>query len=127
MKFTSVGFVGVIVTGQYQTHDRFALQVHVRDSGIGIEAKDLETVFTRFAQIENDLTREHQGTGLGLTIAKEMVEVMGGNMTVMSEIGRGTTFSIQISLPVPASAQAPLVQVAPALPVVSAPVKRVAY
>jgi signal transduction histidine kinase len=80
----------------------------------------LEKVFQRFEQIETDLTRQHQGTGLGLTIAKEMVEVMGGNMTVVSAPGEGTTFSFQIAVPIPAGAQV----TRPVVHTVSAPIAR---
>jgi signal transduction histidine kinase/HPt (histidine-containing phosphotransfer) domain-containing protein/ActR/RegA family two-component response regulator len=71
------------------------LVVSVRDSGIGIAADKLEKVFESFTQADTSSTRLYGGTGLGLTIAKEMIERMGGTIRVESEPGRGTTFTLR--------------------------------
>ena len=68
--------------------------VSVADSGIGIPAKDLHHVFERFYQVESHLTRKHGGMGLGLSVAKAVVESHGGQIWVESILGEGSTFTI---------------------------------
>ena len=77
------------------------LTIQVTDTGIGIEAEYLPSVFDRFSQADSSSTRAYGGVGLGLTIAKELVELMGGHITVASQgSGRGTTVSVRFpSLP----------------------------
>ena len=70
------------------------VKVSVADSGIGIKSEDMDKLFQRFVQIEQSASRRFGGTGLGLTITKNMVELMGGNIDVHSEYGNGTTFNI---------------------------------
>lgn len=72
--------------------------VSVRDSGVGIPADELSRIFERFYQVEDSLTREHDGIGLGLSIAKGMVELCGGKIWVESTLGVGSTFSFSIPL-----------------------------
>ena len=100
LKFTEAGYVKVIVDGLELTKDRFNLFVHVQDTGIGIPEDDIGRVFGRFEQVENSLSRKTTGTGLGLTISKDFVEFMGGEMIVKSRLGYGTTFSFNIPLDV---------------------------
>ena len=69
------------------------VKVSVADDGIGIPAQDLPRIFDRFYQVENHLTRKHGGMGLGLTVAKAMIEMHGGILNVESAEGRGTTFT----------------------------------
>jgi two-component system sensor histidine kinase VicK len=69
-------------------------QISVKDNGIGIPASDLEFVFERFFQVESHLTRRHTGLGLGLSVAKTMVELHGGRIWVESVEGEGSTFTI---------------------------------
>lgn len=69
------------------------VKVSVKDDGIGIPAKDLPFVFDRFYQVEGHLTRKHGGMGLGLSVAKVMVEMHGGRIWVDSEEGKGSVFS----------------------------------
>ncbi|MDX1378759.1 MAG: HAMP domain-containing sensor histidine kinase, partial [Anaerolineales bacterium] len=68
-------------------------KAEVVDSGVGIPAKDLPKLFDRFFQVEEHLTRKHGGMGLGLSVAKSMVELHGGRIWVESEEGRGSTFT----------------------------------
>jgi len=100
LKFTEAGHVKVIVDGRELTESRFNLFVHVQDTGIGIPENDIGRVFGRFEQEENSLSRKTTGTGLGLTISKDFVEFMGGEMIVKSRLGYGTTFSFNIPLDV---------------------------
>ncbi|MBS4759174.1 MAG: hypothetical protein KHX03_00560 [Clostridium sp.] len=78
-------------------YDRY-IKVSVTDSGIGIAAEDLKKVFDQFQQIENSLNRKNGGTGLGLPIAKQLIEAHKGFIWVESEVNRGTTFSFVIPI-----------------------------
>ncbi len=74
------------------------VQVSVKDDGIGIPASDLARVFDRFFQVESHLTRRHTGMGLGLSVAKTMIELHGGRIWVESVEGKGSTFSFLLPL-----------------------------
>ena len=78
-----------------------ALRFEVCDTGIGIEAGALRRVMERFTQADSSTTRKFGGTGLGLTICRSLVELMGGELVVTSEVGRGTMFSFEIALSAP--------------------------
>lgn len=91
IKFTEQGDVRV----RLQQRDQ-SLVLTVSDTGIGIPDKDLEHIFEPFCQSENFLTRRHMGTGLGLSLARRMVDLMGGRIEVSSRVGVGSSFSITI-------------------------------
>lgn len=74
-----------------------AVEVRIRDTGIGIPAEELEKVFTAFYQVDRNLNRIYQGAGIGLTLAKRYIELHGGALQLASEIGKGTT--AQVTLP----------------------------
>src|SRR5690606_19144802 len=76
------------------------LKVRVEDTGIGIPADKLQSVFEKFAQVDASSTRRHEGTGLGLAIAARLVDLMGGKIGVESEVGRGSVFWFTVPLPV---------------------------
>jgi signal transduction histidine kinase/DNA-binding response OmpR family regulator len=99
VKFTEKGHVLVDVSGEVV--DGIAmLKVSVEDTGIGIPAEKLESVFEKFAQVDASSTRRHEGTGLGLAIGARLVELMGGEMGVSSEPGRGSIFWFRVPMPV---------------------------
>lgn len=103
VKFTDQGHVYINVSGE--THDQGngpAANLHfsVEDTGIGIPQEDCERVFQKFSQVDCSATRKHEGTGLGLSIASSLVELMGGEIGVTSEVGKGTTFWFTASLPI---------------------------
>ncbi|MEP9372242.1 response regulator [Mesorhizobium sp. KR1-2] len=99
VKFTERGHVLVDVTGE--TVDAVVqLRVRVEDTGIGIPADKLKTVFEKFAQVDGSSTRRHEGTGLGLAIAARLVDLMGGKIGIESEVGRGSVFWFSVPLPV---------------------------
>lgn len=90
IKFTRVGEVSIHVLKQ--SEDTWSIQV--KDTGVGIPRDAQEMIFEPFKQIDNAITRENQGTGLGLTITKQLVELMNGRILVESEVGKGSVFTI---------------------------------
>ncbi len=72
------------------------IEILVADTGSGVSAENIPHIFDRFYQVDNSTTREHQGTGIGLALSKELVELHGGKISVASEIGVGTTFIVQL-------------------------------
>ncbi|RLG32482.1 hypothetical protein DRN98_05230, partial [Methanosarcinales archaeon] len=72
--------------------------IDVTDDGVGIEKKDLEKIFDRFYQVDGSTTRSGSGTGIGLSIVKELVTLHGGEITVESEVGAGSTFSVLLPI-----------------------------
>ena len=92
-KFTEKGEVSVICSldGERAT-------IKVADTGIGIKDSDREKLFKPFSQLDTGLTRQYEGTGLGLSISKRLVELMDGTISVESEPGKGTEFTISIPL-----------------------------
>ncbi len=105
LKFTEAGYVKVRVGGFQLGNDSFNIHVNVEDTGIGIPDADLDRVFGRFEQVESSLSRKTTGTGLGLTISKEFVTFMGGDMSVKSRVGEGTIFSFNIPLQIERNVQ----------------------
>ena len=94
LKFTAEGEVRASVL-----HDGDFLLLSVSDTGIGIASESLATLFEPFRQAEASTTRRFGGTGLGLAIARDLVERMGGTITVESEVGCGTTFEVSMRAP----------------------------
>src|SRR5437899_2694746 len=99
IKFTEQGEVVVSVSAA-ATNGSVGLRFAVRDTGIGIASEHIGTVLKEFTQADSTMTRRYGGTGLGLAISQRLVRLMGGAITVRSELGRGSEFSFTISLPV---------------------------
>jgi len=96
LKFTNEGEISINM--DYKKHDAASMliEIQVRDSGIGIKADKLGDVFQPFVQASSDTTRKFGGTGLGLTICKNLIEMQGGNIRVNSKVNEGTTFTFTI-------------------------------
>ena len=94
IKFTPEG--GSVTLATTCDVESESLMFSVRDTGIGIAAKDLSRLFSPFTQLDSKLSRQYAGTGLGLTLVLRLVEMHGGSVTVESEIGKGSCFTIRI-------------------------------
>jgi PAS domain S-box-containing protein len=92
LKFTERGRVSLVVERVSGTGNKVSLRFSVIDTGIGIPVQKLALIFAPFTQVDASTTRQYGGTGLGLTISRALVELMGGRLQVESEIGIGSTF-----------------------------------
>ncbi|MFN2286212.1 MAG: ATP-binding protein, partial [Anaerolineae bacterium] len=90
-KFTETG--GITMRA-YSVDDE--VRIDIEDTGIGIAEKDLDTVFERFRQVDGSFTRRAEGTGLGLSITRLLVELHGGQLSVQSKLGEGSTFTVHL-------------------------------
>src|SRR5690606_7544228 len=102
VKFTDHGQIGL--RAQCQSCDAVtgqpALSVSICDTGPGIKPADLDRLFEPFQQLDSGLARKHEGTGLGLAICRRLAELMGGRISVESEWGKGSTFTVTLPLEV---------------------------
>jgi len=94
IKFTQAGEVAVRVTLESEKTDSVLLRFSVRDTGIGIPQDKIGILFEKFTQADTSTTRKYGGTGLGLAICKQLAELMGGEVSVVSEEGKGSEFSV---------------------------------
>jgi signal transduction histidine kinase/CheY-like chemotaxis protein len=101
VKFTDYGSVVVDVSNESQDGETVSVRFAVSDTGIGIAESDLAVIFNRFFQLDASSTRRHGGTGLGLSISKSLVELMHGNIDVVSNPGSGSQFTVTIPFEVP--------------------------
>ncbi len=111
IKFTDQGHVFVMVEGRLMAGETAEIHVEVRDTGPGISKKDQQRLFKSFSQVDASITRKHGGTGLGLVISKQLVELMNGRIWVESKPGHGSSFHFTIQAPghpVPAEPNPPL-------------------
>ncbi|MDP2560909.1 response regulator [Psychrobium sp. 1_MG-2023] len=113
MKFTEYGDVILDIDfakpqdalGRLEQESQPVIALRVIDSGIGIEANKLADIFEAFQQQDGSTSRKYGGTGLGLTIVKELTELLGGEVDVVSQINQGSTFSIYLPLVIPSDAK----------------------
>ena len=112
IKFTDHGFVKVTVSGE-TNNQRCMLSVFVEDTGIGIAADKLDAIFHSFEQADASTTRPYDGAGLGLAISKQLANAMGGDISVCSTIGQGSTFTFNLEAPIAANEDASARQTAP--------------
>ena len=93
---------GDVTTTARGVDDR--LEIEVADTGIGIAPADLHTIFEEFKRLDSAYAREQQGTGLGLSLVRRMVERMGGSVSVTTEVGKGSRFTVRLPIRMPVAA-----------------------
>ncbi|MBU0801293.1 MAG: response regulator, partial [Alphaproteobacteria bacterium] len=108
IKFTESGTIIIRLRCNKLDDNSILLQCEVTDSGMGIPATQLEQLFSPFTQADNSVTRVYGGTGLGLTITRQLCELMNGEIKVESDVGKGSTFTVV--LPLKVSAQQPKIE-----------------
>ena len=99
VKFTEHGSVTLKVSSQNSSQHQHTLQFQVEDTGIGIPPERRDALFQSFSQVDSSTTRRFGGTGLGLAISKRLAEIMNGSLSVESQQGKGSTFTLLIPLP----------------------------
>ena len=106
-KFTDAGEIVVTLTPVEVRRDRAVLRFSVRDTGIGISPEHLPTLFEPFTQVDSSSTRRYGGVGLGLAISRRLVRLMGGDITVESTPGKGSTFTFTATFDLPRGPSGP--------------------
>ncbi len=99
IKFTHTGRIDMHISLATRSEDQVRLQIDVEDTGIGMTAEEISGLFQPFAQATAATSREYGGTGLGLALSQRLAEAMGGRITVRSQKGRGSVFSLGLRLP----------------------------
>jgi len=94
VKFTKQGEVSVSLKRPAPAH----WSIEVRDTGAGILRSEHESIFEPFRQVNNSITRENRGSGLGLAITRQLVELMGGQISLESEVGKGSLFTVTLPI-----------------------------
>jgi signal transduction histidine kinase/DNA-binding response OmpR family regulator len=97
IKFTERGEVVIEAEVRFERSQWVTVALRVRDTGIGIPPDRLGAIFESFTQVDGSTTRRYGGTGLGLTICRQLVELMEGTLTVASELGQGSTFTVELT------------------------------
>jgi len=96
LKFTEKGTVQLSVSDEKIATGRFRLKVSVEDTGVGIQAENLNKIFDAFVQLDGSNAQKHRGAGLGLAIVKKLIDLQGGAIIVTSTVGKGSNFSFNI-------------------------------
>ena len=98
LKFTETGGVTIDLSAEAQGPERAAAHRRSRDTGVGIEASRIGAIFEAFSQADQSTTRKFGGTGLGLTVCRRLIDAMGGEIVVTSEVGKGSIFTVVVDL-----------------------------
>ena len=101
IKFTENGQVQILISRLEEQTDRLRIGIEVRDTGIGLADDERERIFEDFTQADSSTSRRYGGTGLGLTISRQLVELMGGRISVDSVAGQGSSFRVELPLAKP--------------------------
>jgi len=113
LKFTAQGSVRVRASVQSESSEHLVVRVEVEDTGIGVPPDRIDQLFKPFSQLESGATRSYGGTGLGLAIVKDLVQLMNGEVGVLSQAGAGSTFWFTARLAKQSAGQAPIVAALP--------------
>lgn len=113
IKFTSTGTIAVEVRSELTAGNGHAIRITVRDQGAGIPDEAIARLFSPFAQGSSEVARNYGGTGLGLKVSRDLARLMGGDLTVVSEEGKGAAFTLSLELP---DGQATLAETVPVSP-----------
>jgi CheY-like chemotaxis protein len=105
VKFTNKGEVEILASASQTDRGRGEVAIQVRDTGIGIPAGHLSTIFESFRQLETGLSRNYPGLGLGLAVAQKLAILLDGELAVQSEPGKGSTFSLKLPVRLPVETQ----------------------
>ena len=97
VKFTSKGGVTLRIGSEKNNKGEFAI-IEVEDTGIGISQDNINTIFEAFRQGSEGLTRSYEGTGLGLTLIKKYIDILGGKIDVKSKLNEGSAFIVKIPM-----------------------------
>jgi len=116
VKFTEHGTIRLHATPIAETAEDMTVSITVADTGQGIPADAQERIFAPFEQADGSTTRQHGGTGLGLTIVRQLARLMGGDITLHSEAGRGSTFTLSVRLDKSTLAATPFPSASPTAP-----------
>ncbi len=108
IKFTDQGMVNVNVAVLRESEEDVSFRFEIQDTGIGIPDAFIPHLFDDFTQADSSLTRRHEGSGLGLSITRKLVTLMGGELSVSSEMGKGSVFWFELTFPKKAKKRAPL-------------------
>ncbi len=101
IKFTHTGYVHLMVKVLDKQKERCKIQFQVKDTGIGMSEEKIARIFDSFSQVHENKGKVYEGTGLGLSIVKSLVKLMDGKLTVESEEGEGSCFTLSCDLPIP--------------------------
>lgn len=102
VKFTQFGEIALLVNVEPRGENRCHVEIAVSDTGIGIAPDNMTSIFDPFSQADGSITRRFGGAGLGLAITRRLVEMMGGQLTVQSMLGSGSTFRVDLDMEMPA-------------------------
>lgn len=102
VKFTAHGTISIQASLQESRNEHFLIQISISDTGVGIAAEALDRIFEPFTQADASTSRRFGGTGLGLTICRQLAELMGGSIRVESEEGKGSRFHLELPFKRPA-------------------------
>lgn len=120
IKFTPDGGTIQFSLMQQTIAEKDTIYFSIQDNGIGVTAEGIENIFNRFYQVDSSTVRLQEGTGIGLSLVKELVELQGGTIGVNSEMGKGTTFEVQLpvlkEMNMPIAVLSPIIEEALVLP-----------
>jgi len=96
VKYTNSGYVTMAINGEFTAENSVTLRIDITDTGKGIKEEDIDKLFKNFAQVDAESNKGIEGTGLGLAITKHILTAMGGDISVRSTYGKGSTFSVSL-------------------------------